>query len=68
MLWIGTALMLVASTLALMAIIFATRPARDLGPLSNDWIARHRVDGSLDGILHADGRDLLGYPFDSRKR
>lgn len=70
MFWLGTALMLlVASALALRAILFASRAARNLGSLSNDWLARHRLEDGLGDMLHADQRGLLAAgPFDSRRR
>ena len=45
MLWIGTAATLVAGIVA-MAVTFAKRPADvdELGSMSNQWIAEHRVD------------------------
>jgi hypothetical protein len=46
MLWIGTAVTLVAGIVALMVVILAKRPADvdKLGSVSNQWIAEHRVD------------------------
>jgi hypothetical protein len=46
MVWIGTAVTLVAGIVALMVVILAKRPADvdDLGSVSNHWIADHRVD------------------------
>jgi len=46
MLWIGTAVTLVAGVVALMVLILAKRPADvgELGSVSDRWIAEHRVD------------------------
>jgi len=46
MLWIGTAVTLVAGIVALMAVILVKRPADvdDLGSVSDHWVAQHRVD------------------------
>jgi hypothetical protein len=46
MLWIGTAVSLVAGVLALMAVILVKRPAGvgELGSVSDRWIAKHSVD------------------------
>ena len=46
MLWIGTALTLVAGILVLVVVILAKRPAdvHELGSVSGRWIAEHRVD------------------------
>ena len=46
MFWIGTALTLVASILALMVVTLSTHPANvdELGSMSNRWLAEHRVD------------------------
>jgi len=46
MLWIGTALTLVAGVVVLMVVVFAKRPANveDLGSVSAHWIAAHRVE------------------------
>ena len=46
MLWIGTAVTLVAGIVALMVVILAKRPpdVDDLGSVSDHWIAQHRVD------------------------
>jgi hypothetical protein len=43
MVWIGTAVTLVAG---IVAVILAKRPAdvEDLGTVSDHWIAEHRVD------------------------
>jgi hypothetical protein len=45
MLWVGIAVTLVAGIVALAAVL-VKRPAdiRDLGSVSDHWIARHRVD------------------------
>jgi hypothetical protein len=45
MLWIGTAVTLVAGIVALM-VVSLKRPANlpELGSLSDRWIAEHRVD------------------------
>jgi hypothetical protein len=46
MLWIGTAVTLVAGVVALVAVILAKRPADvdELGSVTDRWIAEHRVD------------------------
>ena len=46
MLWIETAVTVVAGIVALMAIILAKRRADDdeLGSVSHHWIAEHRAD------------------------
>ena len=46
MLWIGTAVTLVAGIVALTLVILAKRPADvgTLGSVSDHWIAEHRVD------------------------
>ena len=46
MLWIGTAVTLVAGIVALTLVILAKRPADvdKLGSVSDHWIAEHRVD------------------------
>ena len=46
MLWIGMAVTLVAGVVALMVLILVKRPADvdELGPVSDHWIAEHRVD------------------------
>ena len=46
MLWIGTAVTLVAGIVALLVVILAKRPADvdDLGSVSHHWLAEHRVD------------------------
>jgi hypothetical protein len=46
MVWIGTAVTLVAGIVALIVVILAKRPADvdDLGAVSDHWIAQHRVD------------------------
>jgi hypothetical protein len=46
MLWIGTAVTLVAGIVALRMVILAKRPAGvdDLGSVSNRWITEHRVE------------------------
>ena len=46
MLWIGTAVTLVAGMVALTLVILAKRPADvgTLGSVSDHWIAEHRVD------------------------
>ena len=44
MLWIGTAVTLVAAIVALMVVILANRPVdvHELGSVSDHWIAQHR--------------------------
>jgi hypothetical protein len=44
MLWIGTAVTLVAAIVALMVFILANRPVDvpELGSVSDHWIAQHR--------------------------
>jgi len=51
MLWIGTAVALVAGMVALMAVILAKRPADvgELGSVSDRWIAEYRVRTLWDG-------------------
>ena len=46
MVWILTALTVLAGIVALMVLIFVKRPAdvHELGRVSNRWIADHRVD------------------------
>ena len=46
MLWLGTAVTLVAGIVALMVVILSKRPADvdELGSMSNHWFAEHRVD------------------------
>jgi len=44
MLWIGTAMTLAAGLVALTVVILAKRLASDLGSVSDDWIAQHRID------------------------
>ena len=46
MLWIVTAVTLVATVVALLLVIFAKHGANldDLGSVSNRWIAEHRVE------------------------
>ena len=49
MLWIGTALTLVAAVVVLMVGVFAKRSVdvEDLGSVSAHWIASHHVKGRL---------------------
>ncbi len=44
MLWIGTAVTLVAAIVALMVVILANRPVdvHELGSVSDHWMAKHR--------------------------
>jgi hypothetical protein len=46
MLWILTAIALVAGAAALIALMFSKRPVhvKELGAVSERWIAEHRVD------------------------
>jgi len=46
MLWLGTAVTLVAGIVALTAVILVKRPVAidELGSVSAHWIAEHRVD------------------------
>jgi hypothetical protein len=46
MLWIGTAVTLVAGIVALLVVIHANRHVNvdELGSVSDHWIAEHRVD------------------------
>jgi hypothetical protein len=47
MLWIGTALTLVAGVVVLMMALFAKCPAdlEDLGSVSAHWVVSHQVEG-----------------------
>jgi hypothetical protein len=46
MLWIEAAVAVLVGLMALMAVILAARPTEDdeLGSVSHQWIAEHRVD------------------------
>ena len=46
MLWLGTAVTLVAGIAALMVVVLAKRPVKadELGSVSHRWIVDHRVD------------------------
>jgi hypothetical protein len=46
MLWLGTAVTLVAGVVARMVVLLGKRPVKpdDLGSVSHRWIVDHRVD------------------------